>query len=133
MSLFTTFRVQLKKRILFYLKFEIINMNWLNYHHLYYFYTIAQVGSMTKAAIVLKVGQSALSLQLKQFEEQAGELFERKGKGRSRQRVQVIRRIQPFGPVGPRLNQIRDRFPLPQKTSQIAQIKPSGIEPPRRP
>lgn len=27
MSLFTTFRVQLKKRILFYLKFEIINMN----------------------------------------------------------------------------------------------------------
>ncbi len=56
-------------------------MHWLNYHHLYYFYVIAQEGSVTKATKKLLLAQSTLSTQLGQFEEVIGyELFERKGK-----------------------------------------------------
>jgi LysR family transcriptional activator of nhaA len=43
--------------------------NWLNYHHLLYFKTIADQGSIAKASKVLKVGQPALSMQLKQLED----------------------------------------------------------------
>lgn len=54
-------------------------MQWLNYHHLYYFYVIASEGSVTAATSKLKLAQSTLSTQLKQFEEVIGyELFERK-------------------------------------------------------
>lgn len=39
-----------------------------NYHHLYYFYVIAQEGSVSKAAGILRLAQPTLSTQLKQFE-----------------------------------------------------------------
>lgn len=53
-------------------------MQWLNYHHLQYFYTIAQEGSIAKASAKLNVGQPSLSTQLKQLEDQLGRpLFER--------------------------------------------------------
>ena len=39
-----------------------------NYHHLYYFYVIAQEGSITKASKQLRLAQPTLSTQLKQFE-----------------------------------------------------------------
>ncbi len=56
-------------------------MNHLNYHHLFYFRTIATEGSVSKAAQKLRLGQPALSMQLKQFEEQLGhELFSRKSR-----------------------------------------------------
>lgn len=56
-------------------------MTNLNYHHLFYFRTIAVEGSVSKAALKLRLGQPALSMQLKQFEEQIGhELFLRKGR-----------------------------------------------------
>lgn len=55
--------------------------SWLNYHHLFYFKTIASEGSIAKAAIKLRLGQPTLSAQLKQFEEVLGvQLFERKHK-----------------------------------------------------
>ena len=51
---------------------------WINHHHLYYFKTIAEEGSVSKAAGKLLLGQPALSTQLKQFEEVLGmKLFER--------------------------------------------------------
>jgi len=54
-------------------------MQWLNYHHLYYFYVIACEGSVTEATSKLKLAQSTLSAQLKQFEDVIGfKLFERK-------------------------------------------------------
>ncbi|WP_413943233.1 LysR family transcriptional regulator [Bdellovibrio sp. HCB-162] len=54
-------------------------MQWLNYHHLHYFYTIAKEGSIAKAAEKLKIGQPTLSTQLKQLEEALGKnLFERR-------------------------------------------------------
>lgn len=54
-------------------------MNWLNYHHLYYFHVIAREGSIAKASRILRIGQSALSIQLKRLEESLEvKLFERK-------------------------------------------------------
>ena len=47
-------------------------MQWLNYHHLYYFYVIAGEGSIALATTRLKLAQSTLSTQLKQFEEAVG-------------------------------------------------------------
>jgi LysR family transcriptional activator of nhaA len=54
---------------------------WLNYHHLYYFMTIAELNSISKAAEKLLLGQPTLSAQLKQFEDSLGvQLFERQHK-----------------------------------------------------
>jgi LysR family transcriptional regulator, transcriptional activator of nhaA len=54
---------------------------WLNYHHLFYFKTIAEEGSVSKAAARLRLGQPTLSAQLKQFEDAIGvQLFERQHK-----------------------------------------------------
>lgn len=51
----------------------------INYHHLYYFYTIARSGSITKACSELFLAQSTLSAQLKQLEKALGlRLFDRK-------------------------------------------------------
>jgi len=51
---------------------------WLNYHHLFYFFTVATEGSIASASVKLSMGQPALSIQLKQFEEAIGvKLFER--------------------------------------------------------
>lgn len=57
-------------------------MNHLNYHQLYYFYKIAQVKSLAKASKVVLVSVPALSMQLKELEDQVGvALFIRKGNG----------------------------------------------------
>jgi LysR family transcriptional activator of nhaA len=54
---------------------------WLNYHHLFYFKTIATEGGIAKAAKKLRLGQPTLSTQLKQFEDHLGHaLFERRKK-----------------------------------------------------
>lgn len=51
----------------------------INYHHLYYFYTIARAGTISKACETLFLAQSTLSAQLKQLETSLGrKLFERK-------------------------------------------------------
>ncbi len=52
--------------------------NWINYHHLLYFKTIAEENSVSKAAEKLRVGQPTLSAQLKQLEDALEvQLFER--------------------------------------------------------
>lgn len=54
---------------------------WINYHHLYYFKTIAEEGSVSKAAEKIRIGQPTLSAQLKQFEDTIGiKLFDRQHK-----------------------------------------------------
>lgn len=56
-------------------------MQWLNYHHLYYFRTIATEGGIARAAEKLRIGQPTLSTQLKLLEEMVGKpLFERRGR-----------------------------------------------------
>lgn len=54
---------------------------WVNYHHLQYFKIIAEEGSVSKAAIKLRLGQPTLSAQLQQLEATLGvTLFEREHK-----------------------------------------------------
>lgn len=56
-------------------------MAWLNYHHLYYFWTVAREGSITRACEVLHLTQPAVSAQLRTLERALGErLFERRGR-----------------------------------------------------
>jgi LysR family transcriptional activator of nhaA len=56
-------------------------MAHLNYHHLRYFWMIANEGGLTRAARRLNVSPSSLSVQIKTLEEQLGQtLFERHGR-----------------------------------------------------
>lgn len=53
----------------------------LNFHHLFYFWRVAKTGHLTQAANELHVSQSALSSQIRQLEDRLGEaLFERSGR-----------------------------------------------------
>ena len=56
-------------------------MDWLNYHHLLYFWTVARVGSVGGASEELRLTQATVSAQLKALEEALGEnLFRRAGR-----------------------------------------------------
>jgi LysR family transcriptional activator of nhaA len=56
-------------------------MSFLNYHHLRYFRAIAVEGNLTRAAALLRLSPSALSIQLGQLEDSLGQaLFERRNK-----------------------------------------------------
>lgn len=56
-------------------------MDWLNYHHLMYFRTVAEEGSIAAASRQLHVSRSAVSMQIKSLEQALGAaLFERRGR-----------------------------------------------------
>jgi LysR family transcriptional activator of nhaA len=56
-------------------------VEWLNYHHLLYFYTVAREGSVTRAAKQLRLAQPTLSGQIRKLEHVLDEkLFERQGR-----------------------------------------------------
>lgn len=56
-------------------------MEWLNYHHLLYFWTVVRAGSIHKASEELRVSPPAISSQLKLLEERLGEkLLTRSGR-----------------------------------------------------
>ena len=56
-------------------------MEWLNYHHLLYFWTFARVGSVVRASEELQLTQATVSSQLKALEEALGEkLFRKAGR-----------------------------------------------------
>jgi LysR family transcriptional activator of nhaA len=56
-------------------------MDWLNYHHLLYFWMVAREGSITKACAQLHLAQPTISSQLRKLERSLGEkLFEREGR-----------------------------------------------------
>lgn len=57
-------------------------MDWLNYHHLFYFWRVARLGSITAAARELRLSHSTLSTQIRDLGELfGGPLFERSGRG----------------------------------------------------
>lgn len=58
-------------------------MQWLNYHHLRYFWTVAKEGGLKKAAEQLHVSQPSISAQLSELEAALGEsLFRRSGRSK---------------------------------------------------
>lgn len=57
-------------------------MEWLNYHHLLYFWVVAREGSIAKASEQLRLAQPTISGQLRALEQSLGEkLFARSGRG----------------------------------------------------
>ena len=56
-------------------------MDWLNYHHLFYFWKVAREGSIARAAEQLHLAHPTISKQLRQLEAALGDkLFERVGR-----------------------------------------------------
>ncbi|HEX2570316.1 MAG TPA: LysR family transcriptional regulator [Polyangia bacterium] len=54
---------------------------WLNYHHLYYFWVVAHEGSIVRACTRLRLAQPTVSAQLQELEAALGEaLFLREGR-----------------------------------------------------
>ncbi len=57
-------------------------MEWLNYHHLLYFWVVAREGSIARACERLGLAQPTISGQLRDLEQSLGEaLFHRAGRG----------------------------------------------------
>lgn len=58
-----------------------MKLDQLNFHHLLYFWRVAKLGHLTRAAEELHTSQSAVSAQIRQLEERFGDdLFTRKGR-----------------------------------------------------
>ncbi|HWI19448.1 MAG TPA: transcriptional activator NhaR [Vicinamibacterales bacterium] len=58
------------------------DLQWLNYHHLLYFWTIVREGSVSKAAERLRLSQPTVSAQIRKLEGALEvKLFERHGRG----------------------------------------------------
>lgn len=56
-------------------------LHTLNYNHLYYFWRVAHLGSVSQASVELGLAQSTVSAQLKSLEGEIGErLYERRGR-----------------------------------------------------
>jgi LysR family transcriptional activator of nhaA len=56
-------------------------MEWLNYHHLLYFWVTAREGGVARASKVLRLSQPTISAQIKRLEEVLGvKLFQRHGR-----------------------------------------------------
>lgn len=56
-------------------------MEWLNYHHLLYFYVVAREGSVAKASVALELAQPTISGQIHALERATGhKLFARSGR-----------------------------------------------------
>lgn len=56
-------------------------MDWLNYHHLFYFWTVAKDGSIARASETLRLSQPTISAQIRALESSLGEqLFQRVGR-----------------------------------------------------
>jgi LysR family transcriptional regulator, transcriptional activator of nhaA len=59
-----------------------VDVDWLNYHHLRYFWAVAREGSLRGAAEKLNVSSPSVSAQIHELEEALGEkLFRRSGRG----------------------------------------------------
>jgi LysR family transcriptional regulator, transcriptional activator of nhaA len=56
-------------------------MEWLNYHHLLYFWTVTREGSLARASAELRLAQSTISGQIRALERSLGEeLFTKSGR-----------------------------------------------------
>lgn len=58
------------------------HVEWLNYHHLLYFWTVAREGGITRAGAQLHLAPPTISAQITALERAFGEkLFTRAGRG----------------------------------------------------
>lgn len=58
-----------------------LSMEWLNYHHLYYFWTVARTGSIASASAELRLAPPTISVQIRRLEASLGhKLLSRSGR-----------------------------------------------------
>lgn len=90
-----------------------MRVEWLNYHHLLYFWTVAREGSIARASVTLRLAQPTISGQIRALEESLGEkLFRRAGRNLVMTDVgQIVYRFadEIFGLGRELVNTIRDR------------------------
>lgn len=56
-------------------------MDWLNYHHLFYFWNVAREGTVSKAAEKLHLARTTVTSQVRELEKSTGnKLFRKKGR-----------------------------------------------------
>src|SRR5688500_2694080 len=59
----------------------VTGMEWLNYHHLLYFWMVVRTGSVAAASTELRLAPPTISVQIRRLEEQLGEkLLRRSGR-----------------------------------------------------
>jgi LysR family transcriptional activator of nhaA len=59
----------------------VVRMEWLNYHHLLYFWTVVRTGSIAKASVDLRLSPPTISAQIRLLERSLGEkLLRRSGR-----------------------------------------------------
>ena len=91
-------------------------MDWLNYHHLLYFWVVAKQGSIAQASKELRLAPPTISAQIHRLEEVLGEkLFERKGR-------RLV--LTEFGRVA--LRYAEEIFSLGREFLDTAKGRPSG-------
>jgi LysR family transcriptional activator of nhaA len=75
-------KISISESILrFILSIGIPTMDWLNFHHLRYFWIVAKEGNLARAAARLRVSQPSISGQIRELEAAMGErLFRREGR-----------------------------------------------------
>ena len=57
-------------------------MEWMNYHHLFYFWMVVKVGTISGAADALHLARPTISAQIRELEKSFGQkLFEKQGRG----------------------------------------------------
>lgn len=57
-------------------------MEWLNYHHLFYFWTVVRSGTVSAAAESLHLARPTVAAQIKELEKSFGQpLFQKQGRG----------------------------------------------------
>ena len=91
-------------------------MDWLNYHHLLYFWVVAKEGSIARASKELRLAHPTISAQIHRLEDVLGEkLFERQGR-------QLV--LTDFGRVAQRYAE--EIFSLGREFLETAKGRPSG-------
>lgn len=91
-------------------------MEWLNYHHLLYFWVVAKEGSIAQASKELRLAHPTISAQIHRLEDVLGQkLFERKGR-------QLV--LTEFGRVALRYSE--EIFSLGREFLDTAKGRPSG-------
>lgn len=90
-------------------------MEWLNYHHLLYFWTVVRSGSIHKASEKLRVSPPATSAQLKLLEDQLGVKL----------RMRSGRRSRPYE-IGKNGFQLRGRYLHRRELLDVVKNRPIG-------
>lgn len=91
-------------------------MDWLNYHHLLYFWTVAREGSIVRAAAQLHLAEPTISAQIAKLERALGaKLFQRSG--RNLQLTETGRLVQRYAD---------EIFSLGRELSDAVRGRPTG-------